>query len=60
VSSYGAAGIPQMRRGRHLTWQRRVDRRTSDLLDGENVGEGEEQVVVRHVRRRPRPWKAAG
>jgi hypothetical protein len=55
----GAAGFPQMRRGRHSTWLRQVDWRTSDLLDGENVGGGEEQVIVRHVRRRLRLWRGA-
>jgi hypothetical protein len=59
VSGYGVAGIPQMRRERCSTWLQRVDRRTSDLLDGENFGGGEEQIVVRHVRRRPRQWRGA-
>jgi hypothetical protein len=59
VSGYGVAGILQMRMARCSIWLQRVDRRTSDLLDGENVGGGEEQIVVCHVRRRPRPWRGA-
>jgi hypothetical protein len=59
VSGYGVAGILQMRMGRCSIWLQRVDRRTSDLLDGENVGGGEEQIVVCHVHRRPRPWIGA-
>jgi hypothetical protein len=38
--------------GRCSIWLQRVDRRTSDLLDSENVGGGEEQIVVCHVARR--------
>jgi hypothetical protein len=59
VSGYGVAGILQMRMGRCSIWLQRVDRRTSDLLDGENVGGGEEQIVVCHVHRHPRPWRGA-
>jgi hypothetical protein len=40
-----AASIPQMRRGRRSTKLRRVDQRTSDLVDGETVGGGEEQAT---------------
>jgi hypothetical protein len=59
VSGYEVAGIQHMRMGLCSIWLQRVDRMTSDLLDGENVGGGEEQIFVCHVRRHPRPWRGA-